>query len=176
MSRSKSIIPLAGAAAITAMALFLAGCSSQMASGSTETQTSTSGHPGTVDVATSGLGQILVDSQGRTLYLFQKDTGTQSECTGACASSWPPLRTTGKPTVGSGASASDLGTTSRSDGNPQVTYNGHPLYLFSGDQQPGDTNGEGTNAFGGLWYAVSPAGNQVVGQASSSTGGGGFSY
>ena len=111
---------------------------------------------------------VLVDSQGRTLYLFAKDTGTQSECTGACASAWPPLQATGNPTVGGGADASLVATTMRSDGSPQVTYAGHPLYLFSGDQNPGDTNGEGVVAYGASWYAVSPAGTQITGQASSS--------
>jgi len=88
-----------------------------------------------------------------------------------CAVNWPPLRANGKPTLGSGANASLVGTTMRSDGKPQVTYNGHPLYLFTGDQKAGDTNGEGINAFGGLWYAVSPSGNQVSGASSGSGGG-----
>jgi predicted lipoprotein with Yx(FWY)xxD motif len=85
------------------------------------------------------------------------------------------VRANGKPTVGSGANASMVGTTARSDGKPQVTYNGHPLYLYSGDQRPGDTTGEGVTAFGASWFAVSPAGDQVSGQASSS-GGGGVGY
>jgi predicted lipoprotein with Yx(FWY)xxD motif len=124
---------------------------------------------------------ILVDSQGRTLYMFQKDSGMKSACFGACASDWPPLRASGKPTVSSGVNASMVGTTTRSDGKPQVTYNGHPLYLYTGDQKPGDTNGEGLTAFGGGWFALSPAGNQVSGQASSSGGGtsssgGGYGY
>jgi predicted lipoprotein with Yx(FWY)xxD motif len=105
----------------------------------------------------------------------------KSACFGACASDWPPLRASGKPTVSSGANASMVGTTTRSDGKPQVTYNGHPLYLYTGDQKPGDTNGEGLTPFGGGWFALSPAGNQVSGQASSSGGGtsssgGGYGY
>ena len=129
----------------------------------------------TVGVANTGLGNILVNSAGRTLYMFGKDTGTQSTCTGACAQNWPPLLATGTPTVGSGATASMLGTTTRSDGGRQVTYNGHPLYLFVGDKKPGDTNGQGLTAFGGSWFALSAAGNQVSGQASNS-GGGGLGY
>jgi len=108
-----------------------------------------------------------VDSQGRTLYLFGKDTGTQSECTGACASAWPPLTAAGKSTVGGGADASLVGSTTRSDGNRQVTYAGHPVYLFSGDQNPGDTNGEGVLGYGARWYAVSPAGEQITGPAAN---------
>ena len=121
---------------------------------------------------TADLGKILDDSKANTLYLFKKDSGTKSACSGACATEWPPLRASGKPTAGSGASASMLGTTPRSDGKAQVTYNGHPLYTFAGDQKPGDTSGQGVNAFGGLWYVVSPAGNQVTGTSSSSGGGG----
>ena len=166
MTRSRRITFVAGAAVVALLALALAGCTSDsQASGSAPRS---DGAQGTVDVATSGLGQILVDSQGRTLYLFAKDTGTQSECTGACASAWPPLQAAGSPTVGGGADASLVATTMRSDGSPQVTYAGHPLYLFSGDQNPGDTNGEGVVAYGASWYAVSPAGTQITGQASSS--------
>ena len=173
MTRSRRITLIPGLAVVAVFALGLAGCSStSQASGSTPK--SNGGEQGTVDVATSGLGQILVDSQGRTLYLFAKDMGTQSECTGACASAWPPLGATGKPTVGSGANASLVGTTMRSDGSSQVTYAGHPLYLFSGDQNPGDTNGEGLVAYGASWYALSPAGSQITGQASSSSSGYGY--
>jgi predicted lipoprotein with Yx(FWY)xxD motif len=130
-------------------------------------------------VASASLGQILVDSQGRTLYLFQKDTGTTSTCTGACATAWPPLRATGQPTAGPGTDPALLGTTPRSDGGPQVTYNGHPVYLFFRDQKPGDTKGEGKNAFGASWYALSSTGNQVTAATpsnptSSSGGGGGY--
>jgi predicted lipoprotein with Yx(FWY)xxD motif len=126
-------------------------------------------------VANNGsLGKILVDSQGRTLYLFQADSGTKSACTGACATAWPPLRVSGKPVAGSGIAASKLRTTPRSDGKPQVTYNGHPLYRFANDQSPGDANGQGVNAFGALWYVLSPAGTTVTTSASSSSGGGGY--
>jgi predicted lipoprotein with Yx(FWY)xxD motif len=103
--------------------------------------------------------------------MFGKDAGTKSACYGACAQNWPPLRSTGKPTAGSGADASLLGTTSRTDGKPQITYNGHPVYQFSSDSNSGDTNGEGINAFGGIWYALSASGNQVVGTPSNSGGG-----
>ena len=116
------------------------------------------GSSATVNGATTGLGATLVNSHGLTIYLFKKDTGTKSACSGACASAWPPVRTSGKPTVGGGAKASLVGTAKRSDGKPQVTYNGHPLYLFQGDKKPGDTNGQGITAFGAAWFGVSPAG------------------
>jgi predicted lipoprotein with Yx(FWY)xxD motif len=114
------------------------------------------------------LGRILVDSQGRTVYLFRKDTGPTSTCSGECAVDWPPVTTKGKPTAGSGVTADEVGATSRSDGKTQVTYNGHPLYLFEGDSGPGDTNGQGIAAFGARWYVLSPAGSQVTASASSS--------
>jgi predicted lipoprotein with Yx(FWY)xxD motif len=163
---------LAGAAALLLIALAVAACGG---SSDTATPTTSSGSSATIGIANEGdLGKILVDSQGRTLYLFQKDTGSTSECTGACAVDWPPLRVSGKPTEGSGADASLVGTTSRPDGKPQVTYNDHPLYLFKGDKEPGDTNGEGLNAYGGGWYALSSAGDQVAPPANS--GGGGYGY
>jgi predicted lipoprotein with Yx(FWY)xxD motif len=116
-------------------------------------------------MANSRLGRILVNSQGRTLYLFKADTGTKSACSGACATAWPPLLATGKPTAGTGLTASKLGTTTRSGGTRQVTYNGHPLYLFIKDHKPGDVKGQGVVAFGAAWYVVSPTGRQITSQA-----------
>jgi len=178
MNRNRPLILLAGAAAAPLIAMSVAACGggSSGASASPTPPTTTAGQPATVGVARTGLGQILVDSQGRTLYLFQKDTGTTSNCTGACATAWPPLRATGQPAVGRGANAALLGTTPRTDGGPQVTYNGHPVYLFSQDQKPGETNGEGVSAFGASWFALSPTGNQVAAPAPSgsiSSGGAG---
>ena len=120
------------------------------------------------------LGSVLVDSQGRTLYLFAKDQGTTSACSGACATAWPPLRVSGKPLAGGDVKASLLGTTKRSDGKPQVTYNGHPLYLFQGDKQPGDTSGEGVNAFGAGWFALSSAGDAITDSAANGNGTSGY--
>jgi predicted lipoprotein with Yx(FWY)xxD motif len=178
MTRSRSITFLAAAAAIPLAALAVAGCGGGGGGEATASPTppkTASGAPATVGLATTGLGKILVDSSGRTIYLFKKDSGTRSACSGACASAWPPVRANGKPTVGPGANASLVGTTARSDGTPQLTYNGHPLYLYQGDEKPGETAGQGSTAFGAAWYALSPAGNQVTGQASSS-GGGAASY
>ena len=135
--------------------------------------------PATIGAANTGLGQILVDSNGRTLYLFKKDNGTKSACSGACAGAWPPVRADGKPTVGAEADASQVGTARRSDGKPQVTYNGHPLYLYRGDQRPGDTTGQGSTGFGAPWYVLSPAGSEITGRPSgggASDGGGGSGY
>jgi predicted lipoprotein with Yx(FWY)xxD motif len=170
MTRTRSITFLASATVPVLAALAVAACGSSGGSNASAPAPprTPNGQSATVGAANENLGKILVDSQGRTLYLFRRDSGTKSACTGACAIEWPPLRATGKPTVGGGATASILASSARSDGKPQVTYNGHPLYLFSGDQKPGDTNGEGVNAFGGLWYALSSAGNQIVRSASNS--------
>jgi predicted lipoprotein with Yx(FWY)xxD motif len=113
------------------------------------------------------LGPILIDSQGRTLYLWQADTGAKSTCIGACAAAWPPLVTTGKPTAGSGVTSSLLGTTKRANGTEQVTYNGHPLYLFAGDTASRQTNGQGSNGVGAPWYVLSPQGNPLTGATAS---------
>jgi predicted lipoprotein with Yx(FWY)xxD motif len=175
MTRNRSITFLAGAAVIPLTALALAGCGGgNDATAATAPPKTANGRPATVGVANSDVGKILVDSQGRTLYLFKADAGTKSTCFGECANDWPPLRAAGKPAVGSGASASVVGTTARSDGKPQVTYKGHPLYLYEGDQKPGDTNGQGITAFGAAWYALTPAGNQVSGGTSTSGGSSGY--
>jgi predicted lipoprotein with Yx(FWY)xxD motif len=115
-----------------------------------------------VSTASSSLGRILVNSRGRTLYMFGKDRNGKSACAGQCASFWPPLIAAGKPRAVSGAKASLLGTTRRADGRMQVTYKRHPLYTFAKDTGKGQTKGEGLNAFGANWYAVSPAGNKIV--------------
>ena len=156
MTCTRSTTFLAGATALVVAALAATGCGSS-GSGNTSSPAppkNAKGQSATVGVANENVGKILVDSQGRTLYLFERDSGTKSTCTGACAIEWPPLRATGKQTVGDGANASIVATSARSDGKSQVTYNAHPLYLFSADQKAGDTNGQGVNAFGGLWYVL----------------------
>jgi predicted lipoprotein with Yx(FWY)xxD motif len=172
--RKRSIVTsLAAAAVVALLALTLAGCGSS-SKASAAKPTTTNGQPATVGIASSNLGNILVDSNGRTLYLFGKDTGTTSTCTGSCATFWPPLAVNGPPTVGSGANATLLGTSARSDGISQVTYNGHPVYLYTGDHKAGDTTGQGLVAFGGSWFALSAAGDQVSSPSPSSGGGGGY--
>ena len=169
MTRRRPVAFLVTLAALPLTVVALAGCGGGGSKASTAPAApkTANGAPATIGVAKVGLGKILVNSHGRTLYLFQKDSGTTSACTGACAVNWPPLRASGKPTLGSGADTTLVGTSMRSNGKRQLTYNGHPLYVFSGDARAGDTNGEGVSAFGGLWYAISPAGNQVVASAPS---------
>jgi predicted lipoprotein with Yx(FWY)xxD motif len=143
------------------------------------------GRGGTVATAGSKLGRILVDTRGRTLYLFAADKHGKSACIGMCAGFWPPLIASGKPLAKSGAKASLLGTIRRADGRLQVTYNHHPLYTFVKDTGKGQTNGEGVNTFGAKWWAISPAGSKVVaagaaggtGSTSPPSGGyGGYGY
>ena len=166
MTRSRPIALIASAVAVPLISLGIAACgggsNDNNATAATAPPTTASGQAATLGTASAGsLGTVLVDSKGDTLYLFQKDTGTKSTCAGACASAWPPLRASGKPTAGSGANASMLGTTPRSDGKPQVTYNGHPLYRFIKDTGARQTHGQGLTAFGAEWYVLSAAGKQI---------------
>jgi predicted lipoprotein with Yx(FWY)xxD motif len=168
MSPRKTLTFMAGAAALPLVALVVAGCGGggggSYAASAAAKPPPASGSAATVGMASGGsLGQVLVDARGHTLYLFQGDSGTTSSCSGACAGEWPPLRTTGKPIAGNGIAASKLGTSARSDGKPQVTYNGHPLYEYAGDRNAGDTTGQGVDDFGALWYALSPAGTVISG-------------
>jgi predicted lipoprotein with Yx(FWY)xxD motif len=92
---------------------------------------------------------------------------------------WPPATTTGKPQAGKNVNAALVGSTKRSDGQSQITYNGHPLYRYTGDSAAGDTNGQDLDQFGGSWYIVSPAGKKIESDSSTSTassGGGGMGY
>jgi len=149
---------------VVAAALLIAGCgggsggssiapaSKPLRSGSALVNSST----------TASLGDILVGPNGHTLYVFLKDTGPKSSCSGACASDWPPLTTTGKLTTAGGVSTSALRTERRSDGRMQVTFDGHPLYYYAGDLAPGDANGQGLDMFGAKWFALTPAGKPIT--------------
>lgn len=168
----RAIDLLASALVVALAAGFVAACGSGGGAPARTRPKSTSGSQATLGVRKTSLGNVLVDSHGHTLYLFRADLGTKSECTGACATAWPPVLAHGKPTVGAGASGSLLGTAKRSNGAQQVTYHGHPLYLFVKDQNPGDVTGQGVSAFGAAWFVISPAGNQISAPASSTRGGG----
>jgi predicted lipoprotein with Yx(FWY)xxD motif len=168
-------------------ALVIAGCggggssssSSGSSGGESGNELTSAGGGGTVSGAeVSGLGTVLVDSEGMTLYEFTEDEGMTSVCYGECEAAWPPVVASAKPTAGEGAMSADLGTTKRKDGTEQVTYKGHPLYTFAGDKAPGEANG---NESEGTWFALDEAGSAVKGTASaesepeeSSGGGGGY--
>jgi predicted lipoprotein with Yx(FWY)xxD motif len=170
------------AVAVVGLALALSACSSSPSSSSSNSSTSSTGAPSasaTVKSTSSAqYGAILVDSAGMTLYMLSSDTPTTSTCTGSCVSIWPPLISSGTPLAGPGLNASLLGTLTRSDGSKQVTYNGHPLYTYSGDSSAGQVNGEGIKAFGGTWYVLDTAGQAVTKPMASSTSttSGGYSY
>ncbi|MDT4934137.1 MAG: hypothetical protein QOK11_2029 [Pseudonocardiales bacterium] len=162
---------------IAAAAVLAAACSSGGSQGSASSASSASSgtsaagassSAATVDVHTGNGASFLTDSSGRALYLWTPDTKTKSMCSGACATAWPPLTVKAAPTAGTGATASDLGTISRSDGTKQVTYAGHPLYYFAGDKAAGQTNGEGSNGFGAPWYVLAPSGQQITSLSAAS--------
>jgi predicted lipoprotein with Yx(FWY)xxD motif len=114
--------------------------------------------PAMVNLTSGALAAHLVDDKGMTLYLFTKDSPGTSTCYDKCATAWPPLLTSGAPQAGSGVDASKFGTTMRTDGSTQVTYNGWPLYYFAKDKQAGDTTGEGV---GSVWFCISASGDAV---------------
>jgi predicted lipoprotein with Yx(FWY)xxD motif len=143
---------LAALAALTILAL---------RTGVSVARTSAASKAATVSVRKTKLGRVLVDGHGRTLYLFEKDKGARSTCAGECAADWPPLMTSGKPKAGAGVGAKLLGTTVRKTGR-QVTYDGHPLYTYAADRKAGQTNGEGSVAFGAAWYVLAPNGHRIV--------------
>ena len=106
-------------------------------------------------VKTRGSGTVVANGTGYTLYWFSKDVPTWSYCTDTCVPQWPPV--TGTPKVAPGAALpGQLGTIRRADGVLQATYDGHPLYTFAGDFDPGDVGGNNVVQFGGIWHAVRP--------------------
>ena len=156
----KLIVPLASA-------LLVAACGSAAASTSAPASSAAaagSSTTGTVITTQAGsAGAFLTTASGRTVYLWAKDGMNMSDCSGACASAWPPVPATGTLTAAGSAKASDLGTITRSDGTKQVTYDGHPLYYFVGDSAAGQTNGQGSDNFGAKWWLVAPSGAQITG-------------
>ena len=148
MTRSRPITFLASAAVIPLAALAVAACGGGGAATASPPPAPSKTTTRPPRLRPSGLriaawDRILVDSTGRTLYLFKADSATNSACSGACAVAWPPLLANGTPAAGAGLTASKVGTITRSGGSRQVTYNGHPLYLFIKDTKPGDLNRPG---------------------------------
>jgi predicted lipoprotein with Yx(FWY)xxD motif len=115
----------------------------------------------TLTALSSRYGKILFDGRGRVLYLFARDRGGRSSCSGACAKAWPPFLTTGAPRALAGVNAKLLGTTRRGNGTLQVTYAKHPLYYFKEDTKPGQIKCQNVSNFGGLWLVVAPSGKPV---------------
>lgn len=130
--------------------------------GATTAAAPASGGAATISTRKTNLGTILVDGQGRTLYLWVADKGDKSVCNGGCAQAWPPVLTNGMPKAKNGVSSAKLGTTMRADGKTEVTYKGHPLYTFVEDNAPGDTTGQGSDGFGAKWWVVGTNGNAIT--------------
>jgi predicted lipoprotein with Yx(FWY)xxD motif len=149
--------------------LLVIGLAAAVSCGGSTTQSAASPAPATsaptatVAVAANPkLGQILVDGNGRTLYLFEADKTSSSTCYGACAAYWPPLLTGGAPMAAAGVKATLLGTTTRKDGTTEVTYGGHPLYYVVTDHNPGDATGQAVNNYGAAWFVVGTDGNKIA--------------
>jgi predicted lipoprotein with Yx(FWY)xxD motif len=159
-----AVLAVAAATAVLA-ACGSSGSSSAGGSGSTSTSSPVATTAGSsLKTATIGGAAVLTNAQGFAVYSFAPDTMTKSDCNGACAAAWPPVK--GPATAGAGLTGK-LGTIERSDGSTQATYNGHPLYTFVMDTGPGTDTGNGVNAFGGLWHALTASGSAVPASISS---------
>ena len=156
---------LFGVGAVIALVVLVAALLTRSSSGSDKPAAAHAA--GTIHVASSKYGPILVDADGRTLYLFLADTHGKSTCDGSCARVWPPLRASASTKAGTGISSSLLGTVRRDDGTAQVVYHHHPLYTMVADKAPGQMVGQ---AFLGTWFVVSPHGNAVTGGVKPSKG------
>jgi predicted lipoprotein with Yx(FWY)xxD motif len=133
-------------------------------------------HASTVTIMTrsTSKGTVLTNAQGKTLYWFAIDTPTTSKCTGTCLSYWPPVL--GKPVAAAGTSLpKGFGTITRSNGQIQATYDGHPLYTYAADSSAGMVSGNGLNLSGGLWWAMTPTGATLTAASTSGSGSGGSS-
>lgn len=156
---------LGGVLATAAVAVVVAACSSQ-AGGATNPPAASAGAGSGVeiDVKQGGPGAYLADSAGKSLYVRTTDSANTTTCTGSCATAWPPLTLQAgqNPTAGAGVTGT-LGSFKRPDGSTQATLNGMPLYYYSGDTSPGQTNGQG---FQGIWFLAAPGGGPVGAPAS----------
>jgi predicted lipoprotein with Yx(FWY)xxD motif len=187
MPKSRRIFTVAGAVGAAGLTLLAAACgstSSTSASGASTSAPAASAPAASAPASApasaaptvamlktdqTSLGTVLTDAQGFTVYWFAKDTPTSSECSGACAAAWPPVL--GMPQAASGVTLTGkLGEIMRSGGAMQATYEGHPLYLYAGDTQPGQVNGNAVDGFGALWYAI-----KIGSQTTTSTTGSGSS-
>jgi predicted lipoprotein with Yx(FWY)xxD motif len=157
--------------------LLLAACGSSGGTASGGTKSSASGgkaaaQPGKVGTTSTSLGKVLVDPRGMTLYAFAADSPHHSVCTGSCLGYWPPAPGADAAKVAASGVTAKFATIKRSDGTSQLTANGYPVYTYVGDSAAGQTNGQGKNISGGLWWVVSPSGTWIKKASASSTGGG----
>ena len=171
--RPQLMLALPAAAAGVAV---LAACSSGGSSASSSSSSSpAAASSSSLKTAKIGSATVLTSAKGFTLYSFAPDTPTKSNCNGACAAAWPPVK---GPATATGVKGT-FGTIKRSDGSTQATFDGHPLYTFIGDKAPGQNKGNGLNAQGGLWHEITTSGSAAAapaGGSSSSSGSGGVGY
>ena len=111
-----------------------------------------------ITVADTDLGEVVVDDEGMTLYMFDPDEGGEPTCYADCAASWPPALVEGEPQPGEGVDAGLVAAVERTDGTTQITYDGWPLYRWAADQEPGDVGGQG---IGGVWWVLGPDGTPM---------------
>ena len=161
MMFSRLTVLVAGTAVVVAACGGGGGKTSASGTSVSTTTAPAAAHPTVSTANNAKLGSILVDSVGRTLYVFDKDANGKIACTAGCVQTWPPLLLTGaaSPVAGAGVTTT-LATVQRPDGGMQVTSDGRPMYVFSGDSAPGQTNGDG---FAGIWHTARPAGNPLSG-------------
>jgi predicted lipoprotein with Yx(FWY)xxD motif len=171
---------ISGVVAIVGVALVVAACGGgNSASSSASNAPASSAAPsGATSVGTtSGAdGKYLVGASGRALYLWKADPSGKSVCAGSCAKFWPPLTTSSAPVAGGGVTASQLGTITRSNGQKQVTYDGHPLYYFALDKSKGQVTGQGSDNFGAKWWLVAPSGAAITKTGATTSSGSSRGY
>jgi len=161
---------------IAAAAVVIAACGSSSTPPSSSSTTNPAGALASVAIKTmsTNKGTVLVTPTGLTLYWFANDTATQSNCNGSCATYWKPLL--GNAVAAAGTSLPHgFGTIKRADGQTQITYDGHPLYTYTGDTTSGQLNGNGLDASGGMWWAITPTGSELGSSTASSTSSSGSS-
>jgi predicted lipoprotein with Yx(FWY)xxD motif len=169
VKRRRLMLGLPAAAAAVAL---LAACGSSGGSSGSSSGTSSPVAATTSSLKTAKIGgaTVLTSAKGFTLYSFAPDTSTKSNCNGACAKFWPPVK---GPATAAGVKGT-FATIKRSNGSTQATFDGHPLYTYVGDTAPGQAKGNGLNLSGGVWHEVTTSGNAPAASSSSGSGGGGY--
>jgi predicted lipoprotein with Yx(FWY)xxD motif len=177
-TRHAGTVRLGAALGLSLGLAVLAACSSAASSSSPSSAPATTASAAAggsaaglvITTKTSSAGAFLTNGSGRAIYLWMKDGKDSSACSGACASAWPPVTTTGALTASGNANMAGLSTFTRSDGTKQAAYDGHALYYFERDSGPGEVTGQGVDAFGAKWWLVDPAGTAITAAVTVSSG------
>jgi predicted lipoprotein with Yx(FWY)xxD motif len=171
LTRTRLSLPIVAVIAAAAIVAIVA------TTGSSAKKTPAVAPNSAISVQQTSLGKTLTDANGCALYLFAADKPNASALSAAGRAFWPSCTAANKPSATGGAVGGDIGTVTSANGAAQVSYNGHPLYYFIGDHNPGQTTGQALNQFGARWYVLAPAGAAITaapraGSSSSSTAGG----